>query len=64
MPNYTPPSFLTDLLRARSPSGAEFEAQKVYDHYVKPAADAYAKDAMGNRIATLNPKTKVIIKIS
>jgi len=49
------PAFLTDLLHARSPSGYEFEAQKVFDHYVKPAADKYAQDAMGNRIATLNP---------
>ncbi|HEY8932949.1 MAG TPA: M42 family peptidase, partial [Rariglobus sp.] len=56
MPKYQAPSFLVDLLHARSPSGAEFEAQKVFDHYVKSAADSYAKDALGNRIATLNPK--------
>jgi len=31
--------FLTDLLHARSPSGYEFEAQKVFDRHVKPAAD-------------------------
>jgi putative aminopeptidase FrvX len=49
------PAFLTDLLHARSPSGYEFEAQKVFDDYVKPAADKYAWDAMGNRLATLNP---------
>ena len=52
---YVPPAFLTDLLHARSPSGAEFEAQAVFDQYVRPAADTYAKDAMGNRLATLNP---------
>lgn len=56
MSKYPVPPFLTDLLEARSPSGAEFPAQKVFDRYVKPAADAYAKDAIGNRIATLNPK--------
>jgi putative aminopeptidase FrvX len=55
MAKYQAPKFLTDLLHARSPSGYEFEAQKVFDEYVKPAADKYAKDAMGNRIATLNP---------
>ena len=55
MSKYKAPAFLTDLLHARSPSGYEFEAQKVFDHYVKPAADKYAQDAMGNRIATLNP---------
>jgi putative aminopeptidase FrvX len=36
----------------------------VYDHYVKPAADAYAKDAMGNRIATLNPKGDPILMLA
>ncbi len=53
---YTPPPFLIDLLNARSPSGYETEAQRVFDLHVKPSADAYAQDAMGNRLATLNPK--------
>jgi putative aminopeptidase FrvX len=52
---YSAPSFLTDLLNARSPSGDEAETQAVYDRYVKPAADKYTPDAMGNRIARLNP---------
>jgi putative aminopeptidase FrvX len=56
MAKHEAPPFLVDLLHARSPSGYEFEAQKVFDDYVKPAADEYAKDAMGNRLATLNPK--------
>lgn len=56
MAKHEAPKFLTELLRARSPSGYEFEAQKVFDEYVKPAADKYAKDAMGNRLATLNPE--------
>ncbi|HTQ30542.1 MAG TPA: M20/M25/M40 family metallo-hydrolase [Opitutaceae bacterium] len=56
MPKPYPVSpFLTELLHARSPSGYEFEAQKIFDQYVKPAADKYARDAMGNRLATLNP---------
>jgi endoglucanase len=53
---YSVPTFLTELLAARSPSGYEAEAQAVFDRHVKPAADVYAKDAMGNRLATLNPK--------
>jgi endoglucanase len=53
---YSVPTFLTELLAARSPSGYETEAQAVFDRHVKPAADVYAKDAMGNRLATLNPK--------
>jgi endoglucanase len=54
---YSVPTFLTELLAARSPSGYEAEAQAVFDRHVKPAADVYAKDAMGNRLATLNPKS-------
>ncbi len=45
MSKHVPPPFLVELLQARSPSGYEYEAQKVFDHYVKPAADKYAKDA-------------------
>jgi putative aminopeptidase FrvX len=56
MASYTPPVFLTDLLHARSPSGYEGEAQAVFDSHVKPAADTYSGDALGNRIAVLNPK--------
>ena len=52
----TVPSFLQALLDARSPTGAENEAQAVLDKFLKPAADTYEKDAMGNRLATLNPK--------
>jgi len=56
MASYSAPAFLTELLHARSPSGYEAEAQAVFDKHVKPAADAYTGDALGNRIATLNPK--------
>ncbi len=50
------PAFLSALLEARSPSGYEYEAQAVFDRHVRPAADSYAKDALGNRLATLNPE--------
>lgn len=50
----TIPEFLVDLLNARSPSGYEDEAQAVVDKYLEPVADNYRKDALGNRIATLN----------
>jgi endoglucanase len=52
---YQVPAFLAELLHARSPSGYESEAQAVFDRHVQPAADTYAQDALGNRIATLNP---------
>jgi putative aminopeptidase FrvX len=56
MSDYQAPVFLTELLHAKSPSGAEAQAQAVYDRHVKPRADAYANDALGNRLASLNPK--------
>ena len=56
MSNYTAPLFLTELLKAKSPSGAEAQAQAVFDHFVKPHAEAYANDALGCRQATLNQK--------
>lgn len=52
---FVPPAFLVDLLNARSPSGYESEAQAVFDRYVAPAAHLYEKDALGQRLATLNP---------
>jgi putative aminopeptidase FrvX len=55
MSKYEVPAFLSELLHARSPSGYEFEAQQVFDRHVKPAADQYARDALGNRLATLHP---------
>jgi len=54
MSTYQVPVFLAELLHARSPSGYEAEAQAVFDRHVQPAADAYANDALGNRLATLN----------
>lgn len=56
MSNYVAPAFLTELLKAKSPSGAEAQAQAVYDKFVEPHADAYANDALGCRYATLNTK--------
>lgn len=52
---YKAPQFLVDLLDARSPTGAEYEAQAVVDQYVESHVDAYRRDTMGNRFATVNP---------
>ena len=46
--------FLLDLLKASSPSGYEFEAQKVIEKYVSPVAESVKKDALGNRLATIH----------
>lgn len=64
MPKYSAPVFLTELLHARSPSGYEYEAQEVFDRHVKPAADSYSGDPLGNRIATLNPKGDPVLMLA
>jgi endoglucanase len=64
MAQYQTPAFLSELLHARSPSGYESEAQAVFDRHVKPAADAYANDALGNRIATLNPAGDPVLMLA
>ncbi|MBC7368870.1 MAG: M20/M25/M40 family metallo-hydrolase [Undibacterium sp.] len=64
MSSYRVPVFLSELLHARSPSGYEGEAQAVFDRHVKPAADAYAHDALGNRLATLNPKGDPVLMLA
>ncbi len=55
MSSYPVPPFLSALLAARSPSGYETEALAVFDEHVRPSADTYARDPLGNRLATLNP---------
>ncbi len=64
MPQYQVPAFLAELLHARSPSGYEAEAQAVFDRHVKPSADAYANDALGNRLATLNPAGDPVLMLA
>lgn len=63
-PSPVVPPFLAELLAARSPSGAEQEAQAVFDAHVKPAADRYENDVMGNRIATLNPDGDPVLMLA
>ncbi len=61
---YQAPEFVVDLLNARSPSGYETEAQAVFDRYVEPSADEYRRDALGNRIATLNPEGDPVLMLA
>lgn len=53
--SYAAPEFLVELLDARSPTGHEYEAQAVIDKRIEPNVDAYRRDTMGNRFATVNP---------
>jgi len=61
---FTPPKFLVDLLDARSPTGFEHEAQQVVDTYIKPIAETYEKDALGNRIASINDKGDPVLMLA
>lgn len=58
------PSFLVDLLNARSPSGYEFEAQAVLDQHMKGVAEVYDKDALGNRMAMWNVKGPLTVMLA
>jgi endoglucanase len=49
----TIPEFLRELMIARSPSGYEFETQKIVDRYMERSVDDYGKDIIGNRFATV-----------
>ncbi len=64
MQHYQVPAFLGELLHAKSPSGYESEAQQVFDQHVKPAADSYSLDPLGNRIATLNPDGDPVLMLA
>ncbi|MDR1458027.1 MAG: M20/M25/M40 family metallo-hydrolase [Puniceicoccales bacterium] len=64
MNNMDIPKFLTDLMEARSPSGYEFESQKVIDRYMGDKADVYKKDVMGSRHAYLNEGKTPLVMLS
>jgi putative aminopeptidase FrvX len=61
---FVPPPFLVDLLNARSPSGAEQEAQAIWDRFVTPRAHATGRDVLGNRISTLNPDGDPVVMLA
>ncbi|MDR2862884.1 MAG: M20/M25/M40 family metallo-hydrolase [Puniceicoccales bacterium] len=53
---FNAPQFLVELLNAKSPTGHEFASQAVVDKFVASTAHTYRKDALGNRIAVVNPE--------
>ena len=54
--NPAPPSFLKELLEARSPSGYEDDAREVVRKRVESHADSFSIDALGSCHATLGAK--------
>lgn len=50
------PKFLAALLEARSPSGYEGPVHRVLEEWVKPVADRFEGDRLGNRMAVLEGK--------
>ncbi len=59
-----PPAFLLDLLKARSPSGSEQEAQAVWDAHVAPKSATTTRDAVGNRISTIHPEGDPVLMLA
>ncbi len=53
--------FLTELLATRSPTGTETEAANVIEKFVKPCADSFERDVLGNRIATFGNGKKTLM---
>ncbi len=58
------PAFFEALMGARSPSGYEYEAQRVIDAHMEPVADTLQGDALGNRIARLNLKGDPVLMLA
>lgn len=59
-----PPEFLRDLLNARSPSGFETEIQAVLDRTMKPVAESYTKDTLGNRMAVVGEGNDPVLMLA
>ncbi len=53
---YSAPDFLVDLLNARSPTGAEYEAQAVVDQYVENEVDSLSPRHHGEPICDSEPR--------
>ena len=56
--------FLEQYLNNASPTGYEWEGQKIWMNYLKPYADEFIADTYGSAVAVINPehKYKVVIE--
>lgn len=56
-----PDAFLTKLMATMSPTGCEGRAAGVIDEFAAPFADAYSRDVLGNRFATVGSAEKTLM---
>ena len=56
--------FLEQYLNNASPTGYEWEGQKIWMDYLKPYADEFITDTYGSAVAVINPEHeyKVVIE--
>lgn len=55
--------FLEKYLNNASPTGYEWEGQKIWMEYLKPYADEFITDTYGTAVAVINPKAKYKVVI-
>ena len=57
-------SFLEAYLNNPSPTGYEWEGQKIWMHYLKPYVDTFITDTYGSAVGVINPDApyKVVIE--
>ena len=58
--------FLEKYLNNPSPTGYEWEGQKIWMDYLKPYVDEFITDNYGSAVGVINPKSdyKVVIAVS
>ena len=55
--------FLEEYLNNPSPSGYEWEGQKIWMNYLKPYVDEFITDTYGTAVGVINPKAKFKVVI-
>ena len=55
--------FLEKYLNNASPTGYEWEGQKIWMNYLKPYVDEFITDSYGSAVGVINPKSKYKVVI-
>ena len=50
--------FFEEYLNNPSPTGYEWEGQKIWMNYLKPYVDEFITDTYGSAVGVINPKAK------